>query len=252
MSEDELLLARARLERLGSSFNILDQMWARPDVLPDLVPGVGSILLAHPGPFCGLAEGDPLPDAWLRTSPDLIPPQRHQPRRDRAKLPVLLVTRSSPTLVEALRLDLWTGYLLGDLIDTTDFCTRPLYYGGPQAGGFSFVHAYPDMPNARQITEDGLAVSANFGEAIKWVNEVGSSLRFKFAKGTVVWSGQEVEELHESAGVWLRVRASRDFILREPDSSSEEPLWAQLAELAGGHVAETAREHALLFEPDRT
>ena len=143
-------------------------------------------------------------------------------------------------------LGLWSGRLLGDL-DLSAFQTRPMYFGGPGLDQpLSILHAYPELAGSLRLTEDGLMLSDDFGDAVKWVrDEVGSPLRFKFIR-KVLWAPSEEAELAPEAGVWLPTRCSRDLLLREPDSSFEEPLWSQIAEKAGGEVGGIARAYELL------
>eukprot|EP00931_Biecheleriopsis_adriatica_P041834 TRINITY_DN23866_c0_g1_i1.p1 TRINITY_DN23866_c0_g1~~TRINITY_DN23866_c0_g1_i1.p1 ORF type:complete len:348 (+),score=56.72 TRINITY_DN23866_c0_g1_i1:34-1044(+) len=212
----------------------------------DGLPSVGTVLCANPTPF--FSDAAPFPAATLRTG--LRPARADAPRRDLGRLPVVLVTKVSRGGAEGLLLGVWSGKLLGDL-DLQEFMTRPLYWGGISIVDpeklLTMLHAYPDMPGAVKVTEDGLAVSNSFETAREWITEgPGSSLRFKFFQGCVRWDDDEVQELSPEAGIWLAVNASRNVLLREPDSSFEEPLWVQLAEKAGGKLAALGAEHGLL------
>ncbi|CAE7900325.1 unnamed protein product [Symbiodinium microadriaticum] len=85
--------------------------------------------------------------------------------------------------------------------------------------------------------------SNHYETACRWIHTgPGSSLRFKFFYHSILWEGDEVDELSSTAGVWIPVQVSRDYLLREPDSSLEEPLWVQYAHKAGGELAELAKE----------
>ncbi|CAK0790001.1 unnamed protein product, partial [Prorocentrum cordatum] len=238
--------ARLQLERLASleSSGAEEPFWARPEMEFDErgLPPVGTVLLAHPAAyFAGEGGPEQLPAALARTvrRPGLLPGPRAEKRKGTSGLLVC---------------NLWTGQLLGDL-QCTDFMSRPLHLGGPPERvdpkrflqTMTMLHPYPDMPGARQITSDGLAVSHSFAEACRWINEgPGSSLRFRFFASDVHWPPEEEGEMSPRAEVWLPVRCSRDLLLREPDSAFEEPVWAQLAERAGGEAAEAARRHLLL------
>jgi len=237
------------------------------NLLDDGLPRVGTVLLANPDVFLhdgfwdssdDLQEGTP--SAALRYTGWTRQEEEAQlPRRDRARwrLPVILIRHQDEAGAEGLVLDRWTGKLLGDLDpDLLAFQTRPLYLGynepPDEPPSLSMLHGYPAMPGATCIGE-GLAFSniTAFGEACDWVGPEGpgSSLRFKFFYGFVKWSLTKAKrELSSEAGIWIPVRASTDMLLREPDSSFEEPLWVQLAERAGGTIAELARKHSLLAD----
>lgn len=205
------------------------------------LPPAGSVLLADPRGFF-LEDGGP---AALRTG---RLPFAEGSRRDKANLPVVLLTRVGRGFAEGLLLGLWTGKLMGD-IGVEDFMTRPLYHGGPGANGtgLSMVHSYPEMPGSTVLSADGLAWSNHYETACRWIHTgPGSSLRFKFFYHSILWEGDEVDELSSTAGVWIPVQVSRDYLLREPDSSLEEPLWVQYAHKAGGELAELAKEFGLL------
>ena len=240
--------------------------WAKPDAElgSDGLPQVGSVLLAHPEAYASwqpkegddapwsFVDPDParlarLPKAMGRTWPYTSPPAPDAPRRERAALPVVLITKRSAKGSEGLMLGFWSGRLFGDL-DLSAFQTRPMYFGGPGLDQpLSILHAYPELAGSLRLTEDGLMLSDDFGDAVKWVrDEVGSPLRFKFFIRKVLWAPGEEAELAPEAGVWLPTRCSRDLLLREPDSSFEEPLWSQIAEKAGGEVGGIARAYELL------
>eukprot|EP00434_Breviolum_minutum_P036668 symbB.v1.2.032498.t1/scaffold3908.1/size48452/4 len=91
--------------------------------------------------------------------------------------------------------------------------------------------------------------SDDFYVACDWIeNGTGSALRFKFFWGNVVWRLNEVEEMLPEKGIWIPVTVSRDLLLREPDSSFEDPLWAQYALKAGGELKELGERFGL-FPP---
>eukprot|EP00933_Yihiella_yeosuensis_P002213 TRINITY_DN10365_c3_g1_i1.p1 TRINITY_DN10365_c3_g1~~TRINITY_DN10365_c3_g1_i1.p1 ORF type:complete len:430 (-),score=75.08 TRINITY_DN10365_c3_g1_i1:656-1882(-) len=241
--------------------------WAQELDLDSSVLPIGTVLLANPDLFLSeeatfkngkdsdetktrLTSTFPyfeLPSATLRTG--LPPSPSDSPRRERAQIPVVLIVNRSEEGTEGLLLGAWTGRLLGDL-GWQMFMTRPLYFGGIcNRSVLSMLHAYPDMPSSRNVTDDegGLAISSDLTEACKWVVEgPGSPLRFKFFRHCVFWPAKEEDELKAAAGIWIPVRVSRELLLREPDSAYEEPLWLQIAEKAGGKVAELARKHGLL------
>ncbi|CAJ1439762.1 unnamed protein product, partial [Effrenium voratum] len=73
----------------------------------------------------------------------------------------------------------------------------------------------------------------------------GTALRFKFFWNNVVWRRDEVQELSSEAGIWIPVKVSRDLLLREPDSSFEDPLWVQYADRAGGELRELSERFGL-------
>mmetsp|Transcript_30372 Transcript_30372/g.56948 ORF Transcript_30372/g.56948 Transcript_30372/m.56948 type:complete len:347 (+) Transcript_30372:39-1079(+) len=207
--------------------------------LEDGIPPVGTVLLADPRRYFASDGGPALHRSGRIEMAD-------GSRRERANLPVVLITQSFPDYAEGLFLGQWSGKLMGDLKFNV-FMTRPLYFAGPNASEtrLCMLHSYPDMPSSKQITSDGLAWSSDFREAERWIEEAGSSLRFKIFLNSSIWQGKEVSELSPKAGVWIPVRVSRDLLLREPDSSIEEPLWVQYAEKAGGDLAELAEEFGL-------
>lgn len=259
--------------------------WAVPEPAFDLngrpnFPKVGSVLLAHPEPFhlyqqqalrnleqqnaSGSApkEGDAddpaqavaaaewavapeeEPAASYRTG--ILPALSDATRREKARLPVVLITEHNELGTEGLLLGLWSGKLLGDM-GFDAFMTRPLYVGGAIKAGLAMLHSYPELPGAKNITSDGLAMSMNFSQALDWITYgTGTSLRFKFFIYKVRWPPGELEKELEQGTNWLHVRCSRDLLMREPDSSFEEPLWVQIAEYAGGAPAEAARDYSLL------
>jgi len=241
--------------------------WAMEEMnlTDDGLPKVGTVLLANPDVFLrnGLRQNgvdfqeDTLMAAvhrtgWRRQGDEALP------RRDRARLPVVLIRHQDDAGIEGLHLDVWCGQLLGDL-GFRAFQSRPLYLGcKPQDGSrsekpmLSMLHGYPEMPGAACIGESlGLSDFSDFHQACDWVGPEGpgSALRFKFFLGFLKWSPSEAKrELSAQAGIWIPVRASTDLLLREPDSSFEEPLWVQLALQVGGNIAELARKHNLLAE----
>eukprot|EP00418_Pyrodinium_bahamense_P028322 CAMPEP_0179157794 /NCGR_PEP_ID=MMETSP0796-20121207/76972_1 /TAXON_ID=73915 /ORGANISM="Pyrodinium bahamense, Strain pbaha01" /LENGTH=114 /DNA_ID=CAMNT_0020859433 /DNA_START=61 /DNA_END=405 /DNA_ORIENTATION=- len=113
------------------------------------------------------------------------------------------------------------------------------------------VHPYPQVPGAELLSEDtGLYLGGGLAEAQDWVEEgQGSSLRFRFFLNNIRWPpGELAAEVAPAGGqkTWLPTRCSADLVLSEVDSSEERPLWAQLAELAGGEAEEAGRQHGLL------
>ncbi|CAK0807770.1 unnamed protein product [Prorocentrum cordatum] len=187
--EEQVRRARRRLERLvgvGSPRADEEPFWASAEVAlgRDGLPPVGAVLLANPDAFAAAPE---VPAACLRT--EFPPPPRGAERRERAQLPVVLLTRRDEEGTFGVLLCWWTGRLLGDLRggNFDEFMTRPLYFGGgSRLDVWSMLHSYPDLPGARQITEDGLAVSHVFEDARRWVADgPGSSLRFRFFRDQV-------------------------------------------------------------------
>jgi len=235
------------------------------DLSNSSLPEVGTVLLANPDVFLrrSLWEGNSSSDdyeeikllaAVLRTGWSWIPQMNESPRRDRACLPVVLIRRRDEGGTEGLMLGCWSGSLLGDVPQFDCFLTRPLYYGTldreAEELGLSMLHGYPEMPGAICLGE-GLGISYNYSQARDWVSPEGpgSSLRFKFFYGHVSWSASEaMRELSAKSSIWIPVRASTDLLLREPDSSFEEPLWVQLVNKVGGNIAELARKYSLLPE----
>ncbi|CAK9065691.1 unnamed protein product [Durusdinium trenchii] len=167
--------------------------------LKDEVPAAGTVLLADPRTFL---ESKTMPAAAARTG--WMP--SFESRRERARLPVVLITEHRSEGIEGVLLGSWSGKLMGDM-GLEHFMTRPLYIGGANPGrGLSMLHSYPEMPGASQLTEDGLAVSSDFGVACDWISEgPGSALRFKFFWNTVSWRRDEVDEMLSDKGIWIPV-----------------------------------------------
>eukprot|EP00434_Breviolum_minutum_P044844 symbB.v1.2.040105.t1/scaffold6994.1/size14017/1 len=117
--------------------------------IKDGVPAVGTVLLADPRSFL---ESKAMPAA-MRTG---WRPSSESSRRDKARLPVVLIIRHTFDSIQGVLLGSWSGKLLGDM-DAQSFMTRPLYIGGANTSGLSMVHSYPEMPGATEITKDGLA-----------------------------------------------------------------------------------------------
>lgn len=209
--------------------------------LQDGVPPVGSVLMANPRSFLDKVT----PVAAMRTG---WMPSLESSRRDKARLPVVLITRRTADSLQGVLLGSWSGKLLGDM-DAQYFMTRPLYIGGVNVSGLSMVHSYPEMPGSWELI-DGLAASDDFNMACDWIeNGPGSALRFKFFWNQVVWRMDEIDELAPEQGIWIPVTVSGDLLLREPDSSFEDPLWAQYALKAGGELKELGERFGL-FPPD--
>mmetsp|Transcript_74900 Transcript_74900/g.173633 ORF Transcript_74900/g.173633 Transcript_74900/m.173633 type:complete len:386 (+) Transcript_74900:14-1171(+) len=260
VGEEEMKNLRERLTRQLSStepvigFTEPSALWAKPDAKfdEDGVPQVGSVLLAHPRLYDQVlteySSFFDIPAALRRTQPTRMLPPRDAPRRERSRLPVVLLTSRTAARVQGLMLGWWSGLLMGDEpLDWLYFQTRPLYIGGwPGQRGLSVLHAYPELPGSERITRDGLMISRDIESACKWVDTEGSPIRFKFFMDVVEWPAGEEHELRPEAGVWVPTRVSRDLILREPDSSFEDPVWAQIVERAGGEVAALARAYGLL------
>eukprot|EP00435_Cladocopium_sp_Y103_P048880 s215_g14.t1 len=90
----------------------------------------------------------------------------------------------------------------------------------------------------------------DFSAACEWIeNGPGSALRFKFFWNNVIWRMDEIDELAPERGIWIPVAVSCDLLLREPDSSFEDPLWAQYALKAGGELKELGERFGL-FPPE--
>lgn len=213
---------------------------------PDELPEVGTVLLANPKAFFG-EERVPYPAATIRTG--RIVPNASASRHDKAaSLPVVLIIGKTHYGAEGLVLGWWSGRLLGDPeLNFSQFQTRPLYLGGIVKRPFAFLHTYPEMPSTRKLTKDGLSTSEDYGAACDWISEGnGSSMRFKFFMNGVYWPSQEFAELSPDAGVWLPTSVDVNWIMREPDSSFEEPLWVQIADKAGGKLKQLAEEYGLL------
>lgn len=204
----------------------------------------GDVLLANPAQFfsgkvtgprrVGLRDG-PSPD-W--------------PRRESFRLlPVILLTKvRDDGGAEGLWLTMRTGQLMGDFIN--HFHSRPLLYGGPKEAGLTMVHPYPQVPGSKPLSDGGLYMGGDFAGAQEWVEEgQGSSLRFLFFLNRVRWgAGELAAEVRADSleRLWLPMRCSIDLVLSESGSMNEKPLWARVAELAGGDAEALGKLHGLL------
>jgi len=132
--------------------------------------------------------------ATARERVGMATPPINASRREKAKLPVVLLTKLTPEFIEGLLLDVWTGHLLGDL-NLRVFETRPLYVGGKESEGrgLAILHTYPQMQSSSTLTPDNLCISDNLTAAAEWVTkDCGSSLRFKFFVQQVCWDRKEI------------------------------------------------------------
>lgn len=259
----------------GDKFQDESGLWAYVDegaVGSGGLPRIGSVVLANPAAYAAAFEqlgigpdseerlspvdfADKMPKAAIRTGMPPVPPAA--PRRDRARLPAVLITKRSSEGTEGLLLGAWSGKLLGDY-EFQVFMTRPLYIGGPHdhKPPLKMLHSYPDLGGSMRITPDDLAFGEDYTAAVDHVygeDGCGSSLRFKFFLGRVRWTPEEEHELLPENGLWSPpARCSRELLLREPDSAFEDPLWAQIVERVGGDMAEEARHHGLLPTEDES
>lgn len=163
-------------------------------------------------------------------------------------LPVVLLTQvHQDGRAEGVWLTRRTGKLMGDYVDC--FCSRPLHYGGPVQAPLTMLHPYPEVPGARPLGESGLFFGGDFDGAQQWVEDgEGSSLRFRFFLNQVRWDeGELAADLWPGEDCsWIAVRCSRDLVLAEADALDETPLWARIAELAGGAAEDLGNEYGLL------
>lgn len=265
LSGEDKEAARKLLERslqLGSVPSSSEEgRWAR-SIEPSSV-GPGSVLLANPGRFAaassragagsaGVLEG---PASWLLQAAaflglaglDIV---ADSPRFKRSSwMPVVLVTaQEADGSTKGLALTARTGVLLGDFEaeGASAFATRPLGWGGPEDSSLSLLHPYSEVPKAQALGDSGLHLSRSLPEAKAWLDEsTGSSLRFRFFSQCVRWGGGELErELQD--GTWLPLSASCEAVLDEAQGLGGQPLWAELAAMAGGEAAELAKSYDLL------
>ena len=103
--------------------------------LEDGVPTLGTVLLADPRSFL---DSNVFPAAAARTGWAVRRselrvgrwmPGMDSSRREKARLPVVLITRRTLATIEGVLLGSWSGKLLGDM-ELQHFMTRPLYIGG--------------------------------------------------------------------------------------------------------------------------
>lgn len=205
--------------------------WAQVLRLESLA--AGDVLLAWPSGLGGLAAADVMESAGsdlARALPVVLLTQVHQDGR-----------------AEGVWLTRRTGKLMGDYVNC--FCSRPLHYGGPVQAPLTMVHPYPEVPGARPLGESGLFFGGDFDGAQQWVEDgEGSSLRFRFFLNQARWEeGELAADLWpEEDCSWIAVRCSKDLILAEADALDEKPLWARIAELAGGAAEDIGNEYGLL------
>ncbi|CAE6970783.1 unnamed protein product [Symbiodinium natans] len=217
--------------------------WAEPIEPADVRPG--DILLGDPASFFGEGASNALRRVGLQ---ERIPAD--YPRRERLRyLPVVLLTevdKESDT-ARGVWLTLRTGRLLGDLIDV--FHSRPLLYGGPASSeGVTMVHPYPQVEGSKPLSDGGLYLGGSLAGAQAFVEDgTGSSLRIRFFLNRIEWNkGEFAADLDGDGRSFLPVRCSVDVVLTETDAVDAKPLWAKVAELAGGAVAEAGRQYDLL------
>lgn len=216
--------------------------WAEEIEVSDLQPG--DVLIADPRGFIGEVSARGAKRVGMRG-----PMSRGYSTREKLRiLPVILVLSRDDRGVEGVLLTQRTGQLLGDFIG--NFQSRPLMFGGPSLGGVTMVHPYKEVPGSVALADSGLYAGGDFGAAQEWVEEgQGSSLRFRFFINRVYWNKQDILEETAAAGnlrFHIPIRCSMDLILNEDEDLNDKPLWAKLAELAGGEVLEIAREFSLL------
>jgi len=265
LQEEQLVQQRGELEHLFTDDPEAEfgtKYWARadPEAMEDKLPKVGTVLLANPETFFEQS----FPKAMLTTG--VIPAQAGDtevPRKQRANLPVVLITkRERNKRLEGLLLGRWSGDLLGDL-GWNLFKTRPLYIGrGPYffpgrgrqepEQTWRVLHKYKDIPGAQPVTSDDLYVSDNAEAPLDFViNSTVSTLPFKFFALMVEWSpGAAKAEFIRSRDTWIPAQCSSELLLREPDSPYEEPLWSQIAERCGGELKELGLKYGLLPDED--
>jgi len=268
LQEEQLVQQRGELEHLVTEDPEAEhgtKYWARsdPEALDeDGLPKVGTVLLANPETFFEQS----FPQAMLTTGVIPVNAQGDDaeiPRKQRANLPVVLITkRERNKRLEGLLLGRWSGDLLGDL-GWNLFKTRPMYIGrGPYffpgrgrkepQQTWRVLHKYKEIPGAVPLTSDELYVSDNVDAPLDFVlNSTVSTLPFKFFALMVEWSpGAAKAEFIRSKDTWLPVQCSSELLLREPDSPYEEPLWSQLAERCGGDLKALGSKHGLLPDED--
>jgi len=270
--EKQLSMKRGELENLfegdgEKSVSLAEdsQYWAKPD--PEAfdaqgLPRPGTVLLANPDNW--LTQS--FPAAMLSTGVLPMPPDPEVPRKLKANLPVVLVTkREASGRLEGLLLGRWSGELLGDK-GWVCFKTRPLYIGrGPYffpgrhreepSQVWRVLHKYNEIPEAIELTDDGLCVSDDVDQTLDYIlgdsNATISTIPFKFFQMALTWTPKAAEsEFDPGAQVWMPARCSREILLREPDSPFEEPLWVQIAERCGGEFEALALKYGL-FPDDK-
>lgn len=229
---------------MGSSTE--DANWAKLVTDGELAPGM--VLLANPAAFIG-EDGDTNGPRRVGLR-GLMPPD--WPSREKLRLmPVVLITRiRADGVAEGVSLTLRTGRLMGDFFN--HFHSRPLYLGGTEEAGLTMLHPYPpnQVPGAELLSESsGLYINTDaktFDGAQAWVEEgQGSSLRFRFFIQHIRWLPGDLKDEVEKR-IWVPVTCSTDLVLAEVDSVGEKPLWAQIAELAGGDVEDAGRLYGLI------
>lgn len=225
---------------LGSATSSLD--WAR--LLEPSELSVGDVLLGAPSGFLGEGSG---------VGPERVGMKYRFPENWGAlsilqQLPVVLITYIGCSgSAEGLLLNVRTGQLMGDFIPQFHSC--PLYVGGPNTARVSMIHSYQQVPGSQLLSEEaGLYLGGDFADAQALVDDGEVSiLRFRFFVNNITWSPGELnKELDGANGqpIWMPVRCAADLLL--PGIDGDKPLWAQVAELAGGAALEAGRQSGLL------
>ncbi|KAG5184952.1 hypothetical protein JKP88DRAFT_185555, partial [Tribonema minus] len=203
--------------------------WAKP---ADAI-GVGTVLLADPRPFFK-GDAKTLQRFGL---PEPIP-QVISPDRQADLLPCILLVQHGPRGSIGVMLNRRTGMLMGDLgEDMSAFMIQPIFLGGTLGSqSLSFIHTYPEVAQAEQVTEDGLFFGGDFKSAVHCVREgIGSGFNFRFFVQYTQWGPGELGA-EVNAGRWHAVSAGKMSLLRVRDRKGPDtakPMWTDLLTMAG-------------------
>eukprot|EP00439_Symbiodinium_sp_Y106_P048763 s140_g6.t1 len=110
--------------------------------------------------------------------------------------------------------------------------------------GVTMIHPYPEVEGSKPLSDGGLYLGGSLAGAQAFVEEgTGSSLRIRFFLNRIEWNKGALEaDLDGDSRSFLPVRCSVDVVLTETDAVDAKPLWAKVAELAGGAVEEAGQQ----------
>jgi len=221
----------------------------------------------------------PSPALLAKFGLTLPPPVELGPDRRADLLPVMVLLDKHPLKgCQALLLNRRTGYLMGDLEETpplpTDnqstssssppsqsqlqpklgaFMIQPLWFGGTSSSNAyqpsssssnknnNNNNKCPTVPNAKQITEDGLYWGGDPVDAVDAMNDPSferpmSGFDFKFFVQSTRWLPTQLEnEIRD--GTWFVAKVSKEVLFKSRDRlglKRAKPLWTEVMELLGG------------------
>ncbi|CAM9741990.1 unnamed protein product [Chrysoparadoxa australica] len=193
----------------------------------------GTVLVSDPGQFytrgSSSLERFGLPEPIPRELPG---------DRQCDLLPVVLLVEHNDDGSMGIMVNRRTGMLMGDLGDEmSTFMIQPIWLGGTTGTqGLCYVHTYPQITGAMQLTQDGLYFGGEFESAVRVVSEgVGSSAQFRFMLNFNTWGPGELEK-EIAAGQWHQAECGKMSILKPRDRRGPDvakPMWLDLMTMLG-------------------